>query len=84
MAEKSPSKAKLNRDIILRALTDRKFRAQLQSDPAKALGKKITSENRRELDLVLAAVRGIETQIRHLADELLCANGPGPCGIAAV
>lgn len=74
-------KRKINRDLVLRALTDSKFRRQLQENPAEVLGKRPSEVNARELQLVLAAVKGIEAQIRGLADELLCANGP--CGIAA-
>jgi hypothetical protein len=81
MAETSPAKRKVNRELILRALTDRTFRKLLQADPEKALGKKLTAQNRREVEQVLTSVRGLESQIRQLADHLLCANG-GPCGIA--
>lgn len=73
-------KRRINRDLVLRALTDAEFRRQLQESPAEVLGKRPTQVNARELQLVLAAVKGIEAQIRGLADELLCANGP--CGIA--
>lgn len=73
-------KRRINRDLVLRALTDRKFRKQLTENPAEVLGKRPSDVNAREIQLVLAAVKGIESQIRGLADELLCANGP--CGIA--
>lgn len=76
----SAKKKQLNREMVLRALTDAKFRKLLKSDPAKALGKEVTPVHRREIDLVLATLRGIEAQIQGIADELLCANGP--CGIA--
>lgn len=71
----------LNRDMVLRALTDRKFRKQLEADPRTALGRDVSDIHRREISLVLAAVRGIESQIRAVGDELLCVTGP-PCGIA--
>lgn len=73
-------KRRINRELVLKALTDRKFRASLGTDPAKVLGKRPTAAEMREIALVLAAVKGIESQIHNLADELLCANGP--CGIA--
>lgn len=70
------------KDLILRALTDPKFRTQLQDDPKAALGlTKLTAESKKEIALILAAVKGINAQISALADELLCANGGG-CGIA--
>lgn len=78
--KRSPVEKKLQKDMILRALTDAKFRKMLAVDPAQALGKKITPERQKEISLVLAAVKGIESQIAALADELLCANGG--CGIA--
>ena len=75
---------KRNRDMVYRALTDPKFRKQLETNPAVALGKQpqqITEKNRAELKQVLEVVRRVEMQLSKLADELLCANGP--CGIAA-
>lgn len=81
MVKKDKSR-KVNRKLVVQALTDPKFRRQLKSDPAKALGvKKLSSIQRKEVDLVLAMVRGIDRQITNLADELLCANGGGGCSI---
>ncbi len=81
MVEKrSPAVKKVQKDLILRALTDAKFRKTLATDPAQALGKRITPEMQKEVNMVLAAIKGIESQIAALADELLCANGG--CGIA--
>lgn len=76
----SPQKQKGNRDLILRALTDRKFRKLLETNPREALGGQLTDVKAREISLVLATVRGLEAQIRAVGDELLCLNGP--CGIA--
>lgn len=79
---KTVARTKKNREFIYRALTDPKFRKQLQKEPARALGVKVlTAEKKKEIRFILAAVKGIEVQIGSLADELLCANG-GPCGIA--
>ncbi len=78
--KRTASKRRVNRELVLRALTDRKFRRLLETKPAEVLGKKLTPIQEREVELVLATVRGIESQVHSLADELLCANGP--CGIA--
>ncbi len=80
-AKKKPALKKAQKDLILKALTDASYRRLLATDPAKALGKKITAQIEKEVKMVLAVVKGIDAQISHLADELLCANG-GPCGIA--
>jgi hypothetical protein len=78
--EPSAKKKKQNRELLVRALTDPKFRQLLQRDPKQVLGKAPTAVNQREIDLLLATVRAIESHIRNVADELLCLNGP--CGIA--
>jgi len=79
---KSSAYTKRQKEFILKALTEPKFRKALVEDPAKALSaRRITPEMEREIALVLAAVKGINAQISALADQLLCANG-GPCGIA--
>ena len=85
MAKKKASPKRVNRKLVVQALTDAKFRKQLSADPAKALGRKeLTDVEMKEVRLVLATVKGIDKQIGSLADELLCANGGGGCGIAAV
>jgi hypothetical protein len=71
---------KPQRELILKALTDPKFRKLLASSPAEALGlKKITPETAKEIKFILATVKGIDTQIGAMADELLCA-----CSVTAV
>jgi hypothetical protein len=77
----SAERQKGNRDMILRALTDRKYRKTLEASPQEALGARVTDINQREIDLVLATVRGLEAQIKAVGDELLCLERP-PCGIA--
>jgi len=68
------------RELIIKALTDPKFRKLLATEPAKALGvKKITAETAKEIKLVLATVKGIDVQISAMADELLCS-----CSVTAV
>jgi len=75
--------SKQNRALVLRALTEPKFRRQLESDPVTALGKaKLTQTQQQEVKLVLALVKGIEKQIAGVADQLLCTNGGGCRGIA--
>jgi len=78
------AKKRVNKRLIVRALTDPEFRKMLQTDPEKVLGlPEFSATSRQEIGFVLATVRAIDSQIAALADELLCANG-GPCGIAAV
>ncbi len=76
------AKKKVNKELVLKALTNREFRKLLAADPEKAMGKPLTPVNKQEIAIVLATVKGIESHINHLADSLLCNNGP--CGIAAV
>lgn len=79
---KTTAYKKRQKELILKALTDPKFRKALATNPQEALKqKRLTAEALKEVNLILAAVKGIEAQISALADELLCANG-GPCGIA--
>jgi hypothetical protein len=71
---------KQQRELIMKALTDPKFRKLLATNPAGALGvKKVTPEMAKEIKLVLATVKGIDVQIGAMADELLCA-----CSVTAV
>jgi len=81
IGKKSPQLKKRQKELILRALTDPSFRNGLINEPEKTLGTKLTSEKKKEIKMILAFVKGIDSQISHLADELLCSNG-GPCGIA--
>ncbi len=70
--------AEKQRQMVLRALTDAKFRKMLQTDPKTALSlEKVTPEIQKEIRMVLAAVKGIHTQIGAIAHELLCAYGVG-------
>lgn len=83
--KKSRAYLQRQKEFILRALTDAKFRKELEENPGKALGiEKITPEVHKEIGLILASVKGINSQIASLADMLLCANGGGGCGIAHV
>ncbi|KYK34940.1 MAG: hypothetical protein HXS48_13340 [Theionarchaea archaeon] len=63
----------MERELILKALTDPAFRKSLEEGNADV------DEDTRTY--VLAAVKGINTQVALAPDELLCAYGPGPCGI---
>jgi hypothetical protein len=78
MEKKKVLGKKMNKELIQKALTDPKFRKLLMKEPTKALNvKRVTKIQLREIELVLAAVKGIEAQMEALADELLCA-----CSIA--
>jgi hypothetical protein len=82
MEKKTQAYKRRQKELILRALTEPVFRRMLVTDPAKALGRgRISPEMKKEVSMVLAIVKGIDSQISALADELLCANGGG-CGIA--
>lgn len=64
---------KVNKELILKSITDPRFRKELESNPEKALGvKQLSDIQKRELDLVVASIKGIETQMDHIADRLLC------------
>ncbi|MFA5269500.1 MAG: hypothetical protein WC379_16165 [Methanoregula sp.] len=70
-----------NRDMVYKVLTDPKFRKQLETDPAKAVGKKeLTAVQKREVKKILSMADQIHKKIDLVADQLLCANGGG-CGI---
>ena len=74
-------KIEKNREFILKALTDPRFRKALEENPARALGtREFTEVNKQEVRLILAAVKGIETQIAAASDELLCAYGVAVTG----
>jgi hypothetical protein len=71
-----------NKKLIVKALTDPRFRRMLVTNPQKALGvTRLSAVNKREIELVVKTVRGIESQISSMADYLLCVTD-GPCGIA--
>jgi triosephosphate isomerase len=80
-AKKTAKLKKRQKELVLKALTNPAFKRMLTKEPQKALGKKITATMQKEIAMLLAVIKGIESQISAIADELLCANG-GPCGIA--
>jgi hypothetical protein len=63
----------MEREMILQALTDPAFRRSLEEGHADV------DEDTRAY--ILDAVKGITTQVARAPDDLLCAYGPGPCGI---
>ena len=80
-AESSPKETK--KSLILKALTDLKFRKLLTTSPEKALNvRRLTEANKTEVRMILASVKAIEGHIAILGDSLLCAGGGGGCGIA--
>lgn len=81
MRARTKPKKSVNKKMVLKALTDSKFRKLLKEKPKEALQvKKITVGQEREIKLILAMVKGIDSQIASVADNLLCVNGD-PCGI---
>jgi hypothetical protein len=76
-------KKKARKELIYKALTEPKFRRMLTTSPQRALGMESLSKIQlQEIQLILATVKGIETQINAMADKLLCNNG-GPCAVSA-
>ena len=63
----------MEKDIILKAVTDPEFR--------KALEENTVDIDEKTRKYVLGAVHGINTHVAKAGDELLCATEPGPCGI---
>jgi alpha-galactosidase len=74
----SPRQRRINRNLILRALTDVTFRDALDTNPQAVLGRHMSDSNQHEIRLVLAAVRGMEAQIKALGDELHCLSETPP------
>jgi hypothetical protein len=69
------------KEMVLKALTDPKFRKMLQAEPEKLLNKRtIDVATQKEIAVTLSLVKGIEAQISAVADELLCAYNPPPDG----
>jgi len=64
--------------MILRTLTDHGFRDALEVNPQVVLGRPMSASNQHEIRLVLAAVKGIEAQIKALGDELHCLSDTPP------
>jgi hypothetical protein len=78
----SAAKKRANKALVVKCLTDPKFRKLLEEKPAAAIGvKSISAAQDAEIRLVLATVKGINAHISAMADNLLCVNGGG-CGIA--
>ena len=74
----SPRQRRINRNLILRALTDHTFRDALETNPQAVLGRPLSASNQHEIRLVLAVVKGIEAQIKLLGDELHCLSDVPP------
>ncbi len=60
------------RELILKALTDPGFRRSLETDPRM---------DERTRNIILGTISGINAQVAAAGDQILCAPGPGPCGI---
>lgn len=63
-----------NKKLILRALTDKKFREQLKSNPEKIFDVKGGGINRYEISTILNTVNLIESRLHSAADEVLCCD----------
>ena len=63
---------------ILRTLTDHGFRDALEANPQVVLGRPMSASNQHEIRLVLAAVKGMEAQIKALGNELHCLSDTPP------
>lgn len=68
----STRQRRINRNLILRALTDPSFRGALETNPQTLLGRPLSPDSQHEIRLVLAMVKGIEAQIKLLGEELHC------------
>jgi hypothetical protein len=76
----------VNKKLVLRALTEPKFRKMLREAPQEVLNMGEIKGGQSEIDLLLAVLNGIDTQIIALSDRLLCTNSSNegnlePCGI---
>jgi hypothetical protein len=63
---------KNQKKLILMALNDEKFKKLLISNPEKALKRKMTSDDKKDIKLIITIVKSIETQITSIADAFLC------------
>ena len=76
-----PITLKRKKDLLVKALTDPKFRTQLAKSPAKVFGvTKLTTKDQTIVKETLAKIEQLEGQIAALADELLCAC-QADCGV---
>lgn len=67
-----------NKELIIKALVDPKFRQELKENPTRVLKvKSLTEINKKEIEFVFATVKSIESMITRMADTLLCANDNG-------
>jgi hypothetical protein len=72
---------KVNKKLVLKALTDPKFRKMLEENPLKAAELAQISGGVAEVYSILSVVRGIDYQVDKVRDELLCVNSGTSCGI---
>jgi len=70
--EEIPMKPKVDKQLVLRALTDAKFRKMLQVSPLEAIELAQIKGGMIEVSALLAMVGAINQQISHVGDELLC------------
>lgn len=71
------SRKEKNRKLVYRVLTDPAYRKKLSSSPKLALKlKKLTHQNRKEVEKLLNFSRKVTNEIAALADQLLCTIPP--------
>jgi len=74
--EFKPMTIKQKKELLVRALTDPKFRTQLERSPAKVFGvSKLSTIDAKIIKETMTKLQALETQITSLADELLCSCG---------
>ncbi len=84
-AKTSAAKKRANKALVVKALTDPKFRKLLEEKPTVAMGvKSLSAAQDAEIRLVLATIKGINAQISAVSDQLLCISIGGLCGITTV
>jgi len=67
------------RKLVLKALTDPKFRKMLEENPMEAA--QMAGIKGGMVQDILNATYAIEQQTDRLKDQLLCTDPPGNCGI---
>ncbi len=67
--------------LVLKALTDPKFRKMLEENPMEAAEMAGIKGGVTEVEDILNATYRVESQIGDIKDLLLCVDPPGSCGI---
>jgi hypothetical protein len=70
-----------HKKLILRALTDAKFRKLLKEHPEEALNLAEIKGGKVAINDILGTLDLIDDRIYSIGDKLLCVDPPGHCGI---